>query len=248
MSKLFSHLSADGHEPTVDRLGGSEALPSGVYEALIKLAYAGQSASGAHNVTLVLDVDGRELRETIYFTSRTGDTFFLNKRDPSKKESLPGFVTLNDICLCLTEKGLLEQDSEEKTVKVYNSDQRKEVPTPVPVLKDLVGKKILLGILREIVDREKKNDSGVYVPTGETRTQNTIDRVFHPQTRQTVVEARQGVTEPAFHDLWKSHNDGKDRNRSNTTKQTAGQSGVGRPGMPGAAGAVPGQPKRKLFG
>lgn len=252
MTKLFSNQKTDGLQDQGDRLGGNEPFEQAIHDATIKVAYAGQAASGAQNVTLVADIGGREYRETLYYTNRNGENFFLqDKKDPnSAKNPLPGFTTINDICLLTTGEELSDQDTEEKVVKVYNFDERKEVPTPVQVIVALTGQKIKLGILKVKEFKQKKNDAGVYVDTQETRITNSIDKVFHAETLRTVTEYRQEVQTPEFHDAWDKRNTGKERDKTAGAKSN-GASGTGRPGgLPGASGGASGngQPKRKLFG
>ncbi len=247
MTKLFAALSVEGLEEAGDRLGGAnDPLPTNVYAGTVKVAYAGASAGGAQNVSLVLDVGGREVRETVYITSKKGENFYVDKKDPTKKLPLPGYTTIDDLCLLATGEPLTEQATEEKVIKIYNFDQRKEVPTPVQVLGGLTDKPVLVGILREISDKEKKNDAGVYTKTGETRTQNVIDKFFHPETKRTVAEYRHEVTTAEFHDAWVQRNAGKDRDRSTKTSGV-GASGTGRPAMFGAAAGGVAKPKSNLF-
>ncbi len=247
MSKMFASLTTDNLEEAEDRLGGgSDPLPTDLYDATVKIAYAGASPAGAHNVTVILDIDGREVRETVYITNKKGENFYPDKADPSKRNPLPGYTTIDDLCLLTTGEPLTEQATEEKVVKVYDFDQRKEVPTPVPVLGALTGQKIKVGLLREITDKQKKDDSGVYRNTGQTRTQNVIDKFFHAESMRTVVEYRREVMTPEFHDAWKTRNAGKDKDRSSAAKGGTGTTGTGRPGLGGAPATQ--APKKKLFG
>jgi hypothetical protein len=142
------------------------------------------------------DLNDKEYRETIYITNKQGENFFLNKDDPTKKVPLPGYTTVNDICLMTTDKPLSEQDTEAKMVNVWDNDAKKEVPKSVPVLTELLGQKVTLGILKQLVNKNEKNQSsGKYEPTAETREENVIEKVFHSPTHMTVVEAQNGATE-----------------------------------------------------
>jgi hypothetical protein len=242
---MFGNFANTKAEVPEDRLGGGfEPVPSNCYDAVIKLAYAGKAQnSNAQSITLHADVGGKEIRETIFITNRDGENFYKDK-DTGKPVLLPGYVTVDDICMFITEQPLSDQDVETKTVKLYDFDQKKEVPTEVPVLTSLIGGKVKLGILREIQDKEKKGDDGKYRPTGETRTQNSIDKVFHPETCRTINEYRAGVETPEFHTAWVERNANKDRNRAkNAGKAGPGQSGTGRPG----AGAGSPAPAKSLF-
>lgn len=218
---IFSNLSNKGLEQAKDTLGGFQLFDTNIYTATIKLAYAGESASGAVSVTFVFDIDGKEHRETFYVTNRQKDNFYTTN---GKKYPLPGFTTVDDICVIATEKPLSEQETEPKVVKVYSSTAKAEVPTEVPVLVDLIGQKVALGIFKQIENKSAKNASGEYEPTEETRELNVVDKVFHPEVKLTVVEAKAGKTEPDFWNKWLEKNKDTVRNRctfkgkSNTSK------------------------------
>ena len=246
---IFGNLTNEGLEETTDRLGGFQIRATDIYPATIKAAYAGQSAGGARNVTIVAELPDGEYSETIYVTNKKGENWFLNQNDKSKKVPLPGFTTIDDICLVTTGKSLAEQDSEEKVVKIYDFDERKELPKAVPMLVDLIGQTLFLGIVQQTVDKNQKNEStGEYEPTGETRDENVIEKVFHDPTKMTVVEARQGATEPVFFEKWLSKNKGTVRNKA---KGADGKGGArsGRPGGSAPQSGAGGQKKTSsLFG
>jgi len=247
MNALSKLKKADGAEDNGDRVGGFEPVASGIYDATIKVAYLGKSEkSDAVSVTVLADLNGRELRETIWVTTGKGDTFYTDKQDPKRKIDLPGFTTVNDLCLLSTGMPLDEQEDVDKVVKVYNPTEKKEVNTPVKAIAGLIGAKVKLGVLRQIVNKQKLNDSGKYENTGETRTENTIDKVFHAESGRTVTEYKQGIEAPEFLNAWKERNEGKDRNRTKAGADAgAGSSGTGRPG---AAGNSASQAKKSLFG
>ena len=231
---IFGNLSNDGLEESQDRLGGFNVRDTNIYPATIKVAYAGQSAGGARNVTVVAMLPDGEYSETVYVTNKKGENWFLNQNNKSKKVPLPGFTTIDDICLVCTGKSLSEQDSEEKVVKVYDYDERKELPKSVPVLTELTGKTLFLGIVKQTVDKNAKNDStGEYEPTGETRDENVIEKVFHDPTKMTVVEARNQATEAVFFNKWLEKNKGQTRNKAK------GNTGGGKSGRPGGNGGAP---------
>lgn len=244
----FGGLNSTGLEETQDRIGGGYILDTGAYDAKIKLAYAIESAGGAKGVSLVADIGGKEYRETVYVTNKQGENFFLNRDDKSKKVPLPGFTTIDDMCLCATEKPLNEQGIEEKVVNVYDYDQKKEMPKSVPVLVDLIGQEVTLGIVRSTENKSVKDGNGVYQPTAETREVNHIDKVFHTPTKLTMVEARNGKTEGEFYGKWTDKNTGVTQDRR---KIKDGEGGApGRPGRPaGTAPQADSQPARtSLFG
>lgn len=247
---LFGNLTNDGLEETQDRVGGFGAVETDYYEGTIKVAYAGKSDAGAQFVNFVVDLGGREYRETVYVTNKKGENFFLNKDDKTKKVPLPGFTVADDICMCAVEKPLAQMDAEDKVVKVYDFGAKKEVNKTVPVLVELLGKKIGLGIVKTLENKSDKQPDGSYVANAETREVNSIEKVFHVPTGFTMVEVRNGVEAPAFKDSWVERNKGKTRDKREIKDGAGGASGA-----PRASGAAPQQatagaaaPRKSLFG
>ena len=238
MNALFGSLTTDGLEEVSDRLGGYQPHDTDIYTGPIKAAYAGQSDGGARNVTIIVDIDGREYRETLWITNKKGENFFLNKNDKTKKVPLPGFVVVDDICLVTTGKPLAEQLTEDKVVNIYDREAGREIPKTVPMLVDLLGQTVSLGIVRQIENKSEKSGDE-YVPTAETREVNFIDKVFHTETKMTVVEAKNGAEKATFHDSWLERNKGETRDKR-TVKDGEG----GTAGRPGANRAAP-QPGAK---
>lgn len=247
---LFGGLTNEGLEETQDRLGGFSRPDSDAYDATIKLFYAGQSDGGARSITVVADIGGQDYTETLWVTNKQGENFFLNKQDKTKKVPLPGFTMADDICVATTEKTLADTNFEEKVVNIYDYDQKKEVPKSVMLAVDLIGKPVTLGIVKQLVNKNAKNDStGEYEPTAESREENVIDKVFHTATKLTMVEARQGANEAKFYPSWVDRNKGVTRDRrkikDSASGGTAGRPG-GNAGGPPAAGTA--APKKSLFG
>lgn len=240
---IFSNLKSEGLQQSEDRLGGFQIFESDIYTAEVKMMYAGKSKDGAHNVTVVLDLGGKEYSETIYITSKKGENFYMTP--DNKKAPLPGFTTINEICLITTGKELNVQDTEEKTVKVYDPDVKQQVPKAVQMLTDAIGQKVSVGILKQLENKSVKNDAtGKYEATPETRDTNAIDKVFHPEFKVTVPEARE-EKEAAFWDSWLKRNKGQTRDKR-TIKDGAGAAASGAPPKPGAPAAA--APKKSLFG
>ena len=240
---MFDNLKSDGLEEAQDRLGGFAPFNSDIYTGTIKAFYAGQSEGGALNVTLITDFGGKEYRETLYVTNKKGENFFLNKDDKTKKVPLPGFTIIDDICLITTGKPLSQQTWEEKTVKVYDREAKKELPKGVDMATDVVGQKISLAILNTLVNKNEKVGNE-YVATAETRNENNIDKVFHPEQKITVSEARQDQSEPKFWPAWVERN--KDQVRDKREIKD-GQAGGARTAAP-KAGEANSAPRKSLFG
>ena len=247
---LFGNLKSDGLEQTQDRLGGGyQPKETDIYTGKIKALYAGKSAGGAQSVSLILSLaDGSEYRETFWITNKKGENFFLNKDDKTKKVPLPGFTIVDDLCLVTTGKPLAEQDTEEKTIKLYDSEAKKELPKAVPMLVEALGLEVSLGIVKVLENKNEKQGEE-YVPTAETRELNSTDKVFHTETRMTVVEAREGAEVAKFWDSWLERNKGNTRDKRTIKDGQAGTAGA--PKAAGASAAAPaagGAPRKSLFG
>lgn len=253
MANPFGNLKSEGLEESQDRLGGGfAAKESDIYTGNIKAFYAGESAKGAKSVTVILaggQFGDQEYRETIYITKQTGENFYLNPQDKSKKIPLPGFTVIDDMCLATVGKPLSEVDFEEKVMNIWDPEQRKELPKSVPMAVELLGQEVSVAIQKTLENQTEKDAQGNYVPKadGSTREVNNIDKVFNTATKMTVAEARGGATEAQFWDKWVERNQGKTRDK---TEKNAGQ--AGRPnagGTPQAGGNAGGAaPRTSLFG
>lgn len=210
----------------------SGALDTGIYKGILNIAYLTQSEGGATAVNLQFTSEtGINYRQTIYISNKAGDLFYKDKRS-GKNMPLPGYSIVNNICLLATGKGLTELDDEAKMVNVYNFDLRKDVPTSVPVITDLINKPITLAIQKQIVDKNIKNDAGIYVPSGETREENEIVNSFQAETNLSVDEIKAEVDTAEFMDKWESKNKGKVRNRAKGATSTGSKQGVPKAATP----------------
>lgn len=237
MNNAFSGLNTEKMEDSRDSLGGFGPRESDAYDATIKAAYSTKSANGALGLGLVLAIDGRDYTETLWVTNRQGQPYYT--RD-DKKIPLPGYTTADEICTLVTGKGLSEQSQEEKVIKLYDFQARSEVPTKVQMLTDLLGGKIRVGLLKTVEDKNTKNDDGSYSPSGETREQNSINKVFHGESRLTVNEIKASKEAPEFHDAWVQKNKGAVVNNSKAK-------GEGKSGSPAAAAKASAGSAKPLF-
>lgn len=238
---LFKSLNTDGLEQAQDRLGGFSPLDTDIYTGTIKALYAGRSSGGAMSLTLLADINGKEYRETLWVTNKKGENFFTNQQN--KKVPLPGFTVADDICLIATGEPLSAQEPEDKVIKVYDFEAKGEVQKSVEMITAAIGKKVSLGVIRQLVNKNEKSADGVYVATAETREENFIDKVFHPDHKVTVVEARNGQEEGKFWDGWLERNKGQTRDKR-TVKEGEAGSKTPPKAAPGAAAA----PRKSLFG
>lgn len=227
--------------------GGNSPLESGLYSCTVNMAYINKSASGALGLVLNLAGPGnREIRQTLWMTSGTAKGAKNYYEKDGEKHFLPGFNHANALALLTMDKEISAMDTETKVVKVYSPEAKAEVPTKVEVIMDLLGKEILVGLLKQTVDKTQKNDAGFYMPTGETRDENEIDKLFRASDRMTTAEIRAQATEATFAATWESKWAGKTK-----MKSKGAAAGSGTSGMPKLAGAIPAtskKPATSLFG
>lgn len=240
----FANLSTD---PSIaqekDVIGGGGVVDSDTYKSTVTLAYLEKSKGGALGVNLRLKTEsGREIRQVTWVTSgdKKGNVNYYEK--DGEKHYLPGFLLMNSLCLLTCGKELQEvaQAAENKLVKVYNYETKTEVPTEVPVLVDLLNKEIIAGVIKQIVDKNVKTDDGAYVPSGETREENEIDKFFRARDEMTTAEILAKAEKASFIHTWREKWKGQVRDKS--TK------GAGVAGAPVAAAAqVTKKPTASIF-
>ena len=249
---LLSGLTIDNSIPVEsDVLGGNGPLDSGIYDFKVTLAYLTKANSGALGLVLNLATpQKREHRETLWITSgnaKGNKNYYENAK--GEKNYLPGFLHADAICLLTGhEGGLAGMDLEDKVVNVYNPEAGSEVPTQVPVLMDLIGKEILLGLHKQIEDKRAKNEAtGQYEPTGETRETNEIDKVFRARDGMTTAEIRAQAADATFIHSWKEKWEGKVRDKTSKQAGNTGTAGSPRAAAAGAQQAAAAQPRKSLF-
>jgi hypothetical protein len=238
MANLFSNAATElqGSEKEKDVLGGRTLLPTGLYDGTLDVVYITKSQGGASAFNLVVDIGGKKVRDTIYVTNRAGGVTYTKD---GKKFPLPGYSLINALAKLTAGKEIPQLEFEKKLVKIYNFDQKKEVPTEVEVAVELVGQPVKLGIEFHRENKNAKDQTGAYVPTAEIREFNTITRVFHVQTGQTASEYN--AQAPAeFMGLWEKEMTGKVIDK--TAKGPVAPAPNAPPAASGAAG------KTSLFG
>ena len=111
-------------------------------------------------------------------------------------------------------------------------------------LVELLGKQVYLGILKQTVNKNKKNEStGKYEPTNELQERNEVDKVMCARSgfeKLTMNEIRKGVKDPIFATEWLEYWEGKVDDKSKKVDvvsgtATARQSGDQAPDLFGAA-------------
>ena len=243
---MLANLSTDASIATEkDSIGNSGPLNSGLYGCTVAMAYLNKSAGGALGLVLTLKTpEGKEVRQTLWMTSGTAKgckNYYEDKQ--GAKQYLPGFTHANALCLLTVGKEISALETETKVVNVYSPEAKAEVPTKVEVLMDLLNQEIIVGLIKQNVDKTVKNDAGVYVATGETKDENEIDKFFRAKDKMTTAEIRAQADEAVFINSWETK--WKDK-----VKDRAKGAAAGLPGVPklGVAPSAAKKPTTSLFG
>lgn len=247
---LLANLSSDSTiADEKDSIGGTGPLNSGLYGCTVAMAYITKSSGGAMGLVLNLKTsDNKDLRQTLWMTSGTAKgckNYYEDKN--GEKHYLPGFVHANALCLLTVGKEISQLDTETKVLNIYSPEAKAEVPTKVEVLMDLLNQEIIVGVIKQTVDKTKKNDAtGQYEATGETREENEIDKFFRAKDRMTTAEIRAQAEEATFINSWDQKWTGKVKDRAKGA--AAGLPGVPKLGAAPAAAAGTKKPTTSLFG
>lgn len=245
MSLLASLATDSSIAEEKDSVGSGGPLESGLYKATVALAYISKSAGGAMGLVLNLKTEaGKEIRQTLWMTSGTAKGCKNYYEKDGEKHYLPGFNHANSLALLTCGKEIASMETETKVVNVYSAEAKAEVPTKVEMLMDLIGQEIIVGLIKQTVDKTKKNEStGVYEATGETRDENEIDKLFRARDRMTTAEIRAQAETATFADTWDAKFTGTVKNKA---KGTAGTAGAPKAGG-AAAASVAKKPTTSLF-
>lgn len=238
MSLLASLATDSTIAEEKDSVGSGGPLESGLYKATVALAYITKSAGGAMGLVLNLKTEAnKEIRQTLWMTSGTAKGCKNYYEKDGEKHYLPGFNHANSLALLAAGKEISQMETETKVVNVYSAEAKSEVPTKVEMLMDLLGQEIIVGLIKQTVDKTKKNEAtGIYEATGETRDENEIDKLFRARDRMTTAEIRAQAETATFIDTW-------DAKFSGTVKMKA-KGASGTAGAPKAAGAAPAAAKK----
>lgn len=220
---IFSTITTDSEAKEFTPSAGKLILDSGIYECTIKRAYSKKAAmSKALNVTLVLDVPGKgEITQVLWISNKEGANFYKTK--DGSKNVMPGYSMANAICAFTTQKTLEHIEPEQGSVMEYSYKDSREIPVPCYLMKELWGKQVLLGIVKE-EHNNRKNINGTYEAVAETHFENNIDAVFGVESHKSYQEARDNL-EAKQYDRWIERNTGKIRDKR-TIKDNAGTEGA----------------------
>lgn len=196
-----------------DRVGGNyQPLQTGLHTLTIVHAYLNFSAKKAACVNLKFKADsGQSFNQQLWISSNEEKgclTYYIDKKTKEEKP-LPGFEVANHIALVTTGESIVDLDTVSKTINLWSSEVKKEVPTKVEMIDALVDKKIIGGVH---LIKENKNAlntaTGEYEPTEETREFNEVVKVFRERDSMTVVEIVAEAEEATFHATWAEKNTG----------------------------------------
>lgn len=217
-----------------DSLGGG-TLPAGVYKGTVDMVYLDKAASGAICVVMAIATEGRVVRQTTYISNKAGEFTYGQGKE---KKPLPGYTQMDNFFIRATGKGIGEQETEEKTIKVFDFTQRKDVNAQKDVFTGVLNLPIAVGLL-DVKEEKSTKESGYKQGTGEFRAFNEFVKWFDPDTGLTTKENADGVSEPTFLKKWKEQYEGKVTTRlAKITGTTKGASGVSE-GMPSNTAATP---------
>ncbi len=245
MSLLSSLATSNDIASEKDSVGGGFVLDTNLYNFTVKLAYLQKADSEALSLVVHLTTeDGKDVRQQFWMTSGKAKgckNFYVDKN--GDKQYLPGFNMANSLCLLTVGKEIAQLETETKVVNLYSSEARAEVPTNVEMLTELLGKQVFGGLIKQIVDKTKKNEStGEYEPTGETREENELDKLFRERDGKTTAEILAQAPEAVFIETWKKKWVGQVKDKSTKTAGTAGA-----PKATGAATTGTTKPQNSLF-
>ena len=206
---------------SIEGTGGGFAWESGVYDATIKMVYLNQSKTEAVSFNIILEKNSgnfAELRESFWVKSgkAKGNKTFYTK--DGKDYPLPGYSVANSMCVAVTGDRLPKcmDSAEKKTVKVWNPEHKKEMPTERPVITSLIGKTVKVAVHQVIEDKQAKNEKGEYVSTGTSRTVNQCK--FLGNTEGKTAEEITGKEAATKFDKWAQKNTGTVIDKSTKSK------------------------------
>ena len=205
----------------------SVGITSDVHDAEIKMAYVTKAKSGALGLVVEARCTKGFYKETLWFCSgdeKGNKTFFLDKS--GDEVLLPGYICfkalLNLTGSDTTPEQQVENGLKPKIADVYDFDLKKNVPTEVPTVMDLLDKKVKLGLIQTIEDKYNK--------PGETQEKVILDKVFNTEGL-TTTEAAAKIEAPEFINKWLTKNKDKVKNKA---KGGAAKGGA-KAGRPAAA-------------
>lgn len=238
-----------------DSLGGQQLLPTNLYEVTISNFFQHAFDSGAKYIVLEgVTSDGKKIKFQEVVSNKQGGVTY--EKD-GEKFFLPGYNKMNGIAMLASRKELSGLEWEQKQVKLWSKAAGGEVLTPVPVAVNMIGKKVILGILEQTVNQTQKNDTtnkyesihaGDGVPL--VKDENVIDKAFDAETKKTIPELRAKAELPVFYKEWQEKYVGEGKGKVNRVKDknlVLKKGGTGGNNT-NAAGTQTAPPADNLFG
>lgn len=207
---------------------GYSVLSSGVYKGIIKQAYLtfvkGQNGTNI-NLNWRLDIEnvGERTFSNIFIAKMAdGQAVYYSDKD-GKRTEYPSFGSLRRALDTLIGKSVFDEGVlVEKTLPVYDFQSKKEVPTPVHSIDDVVGLEAAFGIM--------ENHENQYKDPSKVVKRNSIERIWKLVDGQpfNAEEIKAGVTEPNNCISWKENWTGKVNDRNlDKSKLNGGTSSKG---------------------
>lgn len=229
MSLSFLKTNDEQIQGEKDSVGGGYTRESDVYRMKIVGAYLSTSSSGAHSLNVTFKDGDGEIKQTFWITSGKEKGCKPYYEKDGKKTFLPGFLQANSLCLLTADKEISDMVPEQKLVNIYNADAKKEVPTQVPVLMDIIGKEIKVGLLKQTVNKNVKGGDGTYHPTNETRDENEVDKLFSASNDMTSTEIKAQAKEATFINTWLGKWKGVTKNKVKEVANSKVATSIGKP-------------------
>lgn len=145
---------------------------TGIYSAIIDVAYMITAPQkGTQGVVLHFKIGDRTFRNTQWICTADG-TYTWKSGDRSGY--WPGFVIVDEICSIVTGQDLENlPEPENKVLSIWNSQAKKEMPTEVPVMMNLQGGMLEVGIHRTMEDHWIEEHKTKWIE------KNELVKVFH---------------------------------------------------------------------
>lgn len=184
-----------------DSLGG-RLLESGVSDFRIDVAYLRKSKGGAMGMHVVMEnSDGIKLTDTQYITSgdKKGNKPYFEK--DGKKYPMPGLQHFDVLASLVADKKVAKLEQKTAQIKLYDSEQQKELPTEVITFPELRNQKVKVGVLKIVKNKQVDDGTGKWVDTNEKRELNEVSKYFDADTGATNTELT-AKAEPEFIQKW----------------------------------------------
>lgn len=206
MSIAELQLGANVEVPDEDVIAtGGFTLKTGLYPMVIDNAFIEVKPTGAWmmNVHLKRKTGGNQVyRFSNCIVSKAKKTTYINK--DGVELPLPGYSQMNQICKIAGDISLGQIEPEKKLVKMYDFAAKAEVAREVPVVTQIVGQDILVGI-RLNIRNKRVLSNGEWIDSDKPDEFNEIDKVFYPDGF-TVTEKAAEATEAVFVEKWRAAN------------------------------------------